>query len=95
MELKIKCHEHGEEITGSITNGVLFVDPMTCSQCVEKMELIGREKLLLEQAEEMGQKRETPWQLKNDMARHGMAWRGAARKGFINEDPRSEAEEGC
>jgi hypothetical protein len=70
MEIKIKCHEHGEVIDGSITNGVLFIDPMQCSQCVERMELIGREKLLLEQAEEMGQKRETPWQARRDMIRY-------------------------
>lgn len=69
LKLNVKCHEHGEELACSMTDNVLYVDPLSCSECAELAKQAGRSQLLQEQAEMMGSKARPSWQDVNAMAR--------------------------
>ena len=69
LKLQVKCHEHGEDLICSITDNVLYVDPLSCSGCAEIAKSAGRSQLLREQAEMMGEKVDLTWRERNDVAR--------------------------
>lgn len=69
LKISVKCHEHGEELTCSMTNNILYVDPLSCSECAALAKDAGRGELLKEQAEMMGEKANLGWRQVNNMAR--------------------------